>query len=70
MLVTPRKSGRTAKPATIVANHIKDRNRANAGRSSWIAFHHVSHKERGETKRCGSGLAAWVCCILPVESMP
>ena len=70
MLVTPRKSDRTARPATIVANHIKGRERENAGRSNCNTFHHESHNERGDTEFFGSGLAKWGCFIPSVESIP
>jgi len=39
MLVTPRESVRTVKPATVIANHMKARRRENAGRSNQIASH-------------------------------
>jgi hypothetical protein len=42
MLVTPRCSVRTVRPATTVANHRKLRGRENAGRSSQIAFHQAT----------------------------
>ena len=70
MLVTPRKSDRTARPTTIVTNHIKGRVRENAGRSNCNTFHHVSHNDRGDTKFFGSGLAKWDGFILSVESIP
>jgi hypothetical protein len=43
MLVTPKSSVRTVKPATAVANHRKVRSRENAGRSICSAFHHKTH---------------------------
>jgi hypothetical protein len=47
MLVTPKSSVRTVKPATAVANHIKVRSRENAGRTSCSALHHKSHNGTG-----------------------
>src|SRR5664279_935625 len=45
MLLTPSVSMRTVIPATMVANHMKVLKRENAGRSSWIAFHHKPHSD-------------------------
>ena len=47
MLVTPRCSVRTEKPATVVANQRNVGNRENAGRSICSAFHHKTHNGIG-----------------------
>ena len=47
MLVTPRSSGRTIRPATTVANHMKLTWRENAGRNDWIALQQDSQSDSG-----------------------
>jgi hypothetical protein len=47
MLVTPKCSVRTAKPATTVANHKNVRSRVNAGCTVCSAFHHKTHNGIG-----------------------
>jgi hypothetical protein len=50
MLVMPSVSTRTVMPATMVANHMKVLRRENAGRNSWIAFHHKPHSDSGRPR--------------------
>jgi hypothetical protein len=47
MLVTPRSSGRTIRPATTVANHMKLTWRENARRNDWIALQQDSQSDSG-----------------------
>jgi hypothetical protein len=63
MLVTPRSSGRTIRPATTVANHMKLTWRENAGRNDWIALQQDSQSDSGEgmlyTKNAGDLKVYW-----------
>jgi hypothetical protein len=46
MLVTPRSSGRTIMPTTIVANHMKVAWYENAVRSGWMAHQQAFQSDR------------------------